>query len=884
MAPLRDEFKSIATMMLGQQQKTRDEVVAFMKTIAPGEVSALEEWLDRRARDNLLTSVHPEWRGQVVRDLGEKEAHYPGPHKGMDVAWRVAKEAIRDRVGDAALGRVHSQSTDLVASLADPHQPLANRRGLVVGHVQSGKTANYTAAIAKAADWGYSLVIVLAGLHTALRQQTQNRLDEDLVQALRRDRREGDWLWHWLTQAEEDFAPPRGSADALLQSAGVRSIAVVKKNKARLESLVGWLGDVDDAIRQKAAVLIIDDESDQASINTSGGERTAINRLIVELLQTMPTASYVGFTATPYANVLIDPKDAADLYPRHFIIGLPQPDGHQGSEILFGRNELQDDVPVDGYDVVRTVSETDVELVAPPNNREEREGFHPEMADSLTEALRWFLLATAARRARGQVSHSTCLVHTSRYVDQHFRLARLVQQWLADIRPEDSAFEAIWSRESAVDSPPTSADEVTWTEVAVHLASVIADVRVAIDNGQADTEQRLRYGRVPETVVAVGGDTLSRGLTLEGLVSSYFVRSSGTYDALMQMGRWFGFRPGYEDLPRVWTDVQTMKAFRHISTVEQEIRADIESYRSGKTPMDLAVRIRTHPTMRVTSPQKMRYAMKAAIDYAGSRMQTTFFDVHDPDWLQQNLNAADALVKALDSSEEIQGLRKGVAGWADVDSGVVETFLAEYGFHREHEELDSDLLLQWLGRRRDHGDPVAWNVVVLGRTDRQLRVGNRTVDLETVGLGSRTWNAISRARRKDTWQPADIGTLMSPPDRVIDLPDVNGDRPARDLSDDRAAVAPGTGLLALYPISRNSVPLKVSTATRADLDALDHVIGVGLVLPRPTRDVIDDATMVEYVSVPLEGEDDLTDEYERRLLAGDLDDEGDADTDIPEGL
>lgn len=881
---MRDEFKSIATMMLGQQKKTRSEVVAFMRTIAPDAVDELEEWLDRRARDNFLTSVHPEWRGQVVRDLGEEEAHYPGPHEGMDVAWRVAREAIRERIGSAALRRVDSQSTDIVSSLGDPHQPLANRRGLVVGHVQSGKTANYTATIAKAADWGYSLVIVLAGLHTALRQQTQRRLDEDLVKSLRRHRREGDWLWYWLTQAEEDFAPPKGSADGLLLSVGVRSIAVVKKNKSRLQSLVDWLGDVDEAIRQKAAVLVIDDESDQASINTASGERTAINRLIVDLLQTMPTASYVGYTATPYANVLIDPKDDDDLYPRHFIIGLPQPDGYQGSEILFGRNELRDDLPVDGYDVVRTVPEDDVERVAPPNNKEEREGFHPEVADSLAEALRWFLLATAARRARGQVSHSTCLVHASRYVDQHFRLERVIKQWLAQVRPEDSAFEATWSRESTVNSPPTSADELRWTDVSRHLAPVIDDVRVAVDNGVADPEQRLRYGATPETVVAVGGDTLSRGLTLEGLVSSYFVRSSGTYDALMQMGRWFGFRPGYEDLPRVWTDGETMKAFRHLSTVEQEIRADIDAYRGPRTPMDLAVRIRTHPSLRVTSPQKMRYAMRAAINYAGSRMQTTFFDVHDADWLNQNLQAADNLVRALEGSREIKGLRAGVNGWADADSAIVERFLLEYQFHREHEELDTDLLLQWLNRRRDHEDPVAWNVVVLGRTEDHMTVGDERVDLGTVTLGSRTWNAISRARKRGTWQPADIGALMSPPDRVIDLPEVDGNRPTRELSEDRSTVAPGTALLALYPISRHSVPLKVSTATRESLDARDHVLGVGLVLPPPTRGVIDDVTTVEYVSVPLEGKDDLTDEYERRLLSGELDDEGDADTHIPEDL
>lgn len=883
MAVLSEEIESIATMMLGQQKKPQDEVMAFIRRIAPQEADALEEWLERRARDNLLTSVKPEWRGQVVRDLGEIEAHYPGPHRGMDVAWRVTKEAIRTRIGEKALERVDSQSTDVVASLADPHHPLASRRGLVVGRVQSGKTANYTAAIAKAADWGYSLAIVLAGLHTTLRQQTQQRLDEDLVQALRSGRREGDWLWHWLTDAEDDFSTPRGAADGLLQSK-TRSIAVVKKNVRRLESLVEWLGDVDEAIRQRSAVLVIDDESDQASINTARGNRSAINRLIVDLLHTMPTASYVGFTATPYANVLIDPSDAADLYPRHFIIALPRPDGYQGSEVLFGRNELEGETPVDGYDVIREVPDSDLDRIAAPSNREEREGFFPEMTESLAQALRWFFLATAARRARGQITHSTCLVHTSRYVAQHFRLADVVRGWLDELDPTSPAFASQWRDESDAETPPTDAAKVSFDDLSSHLGPIIQEVRVAIDNGQADEQDRLDYGDTPETVIAVGGDTLSRGLTLEGLVSSYFVRKSTTYDALMQMGRWFGFRPGYEDLPRVWTDAQTMRAFRHLSTVEQEIRADIEAYEGPKTPKNLAVRIRTHPTLRVTSPQKMRYAVQAAVNYAGSRMQTTFFDVHDDQWLGDNLSAASDLVTQLAGENEIDGLRSGVTGWADVNPGIVENFLEHYTFHREHTELDSELLLQWLERRRNHGDPVGWNVVVIGRVARVMTVGDERVDLGTVTLGAHTYNAISRARKRGTRRPADIGALMSRRDRVMDLPDVEGDRPAKEVDDDRARLAPGTALLAIYPISKHSVPLRVSTGTREDLDAVEDVIGVGLVLPRPTRDVIDDATAVEYVSVPLEGEDDLTDDYEELLLAGALDDEGDAAAHIPEDL
>lgn len=867
--------QSFAMMLMGQQKRSEVEVRALIAQRFSEVQNEFDAWLIEQRQANMLTSVAPEWRGQVVRDLARIDPHYPGPHIGMDVAWRATEAALRSRLGQLPLERLNAQSTDLVSSLGDPHKPLSARRGLVVGHVQSGKTANYTATIAKAADWGYSLVVVLSGLHTSLRRQTQARLDQDVVAALRSDRHPGDWAWHWLTEAQADFSSPTGSPDALLQERS-RTIAVVKKNVKRLESLVKWLETADEAIRQRAAMLVIDDESDQASINTAKIERTAINRLIVQLLQVIPTSSYVGFTATPYASVLIDPSDSDDLYPRDFIIALPKPDGYQGSEVLFGRNELDGEDPVDGFDIVRDVPDADRDALVPPTNKIERDAFHPAMTKSLADALRWFLLATAARRARGQFGDSSCLVHTSRYIDQHFRLADLVRAWIDEVDIDDPLFLAQWEREAAARAPSTSAAVVAFGELRPHLPDVLADVRVAVDNGVAAPELRLSYSDVPETVIAVGGDTLSRGLTLEGLVASYFVRGSRTYDALMQMGRWFGFRPDYEDLSRLWTDRGTMAAFRHLSTVEQEIRSDIAAYSGRRTPADLALRIRTHPTLAVTSPNKMRYATRAQVSYASARMQTTFFEAHDADWLGNNYRAADVLVEML-GKPNISNSRPGTLGWASVDPTLVEHFLTSYRFHPDHAELDADRIVAWLARRSGNGNPVAWNVVVAGREFREtLHWDGEDVDLGTIRLGRQDFNAISRARLKNSAHSADIGALMSKQDRSIDLPSINSDRPANEVDDDRDRIAPGTALLVLYPVSERSVPRMQESKTREPLEAKGPVIGVGIMMPKPINGVLDDLVEAEYVSVDLPGEDASTEEYEGQLLRGDLDDEADS--------
>ena len=242
------------------------------------------------------------------------------------------------------------RATDhVVAHTPRPMNPNYRAKGLVVGYVQSGKTTNFTSVIAKLADEEYRMVIVLSGIHNGLRRQTQARLDTQLTQ-LNPER------WLTLTSETSDFQRPTFNASVALRSDKV-VLAVVKKNAAVLRRLVAWLDEplARDALKS-SPVLVIDDEADQASVATK-----SINPLIQRLLGLMPKSTYVGYTATPFANVFIDPSESNDLYPRDFILNLPQPEGYFGPEKIFGRDELETDQgsgPVDGYDMVRIVPRT----------------------------------------------------------------------------------------------------------------------------------------------------------------------------------------------------------------------------------------------------------------------------------------------------------------------------------------------------------------------------------------------------------------------------------------------------------------------------------------------------------------------------------------------
>jgi len=818
--------------------------VAKTARLSPAEVAEVQAAYLRLA-EKYIELTDP----RVLKGNQRIESWYTGPDFENAWCWPAYKKLLARKWTDRAIGRLDESSTKILAHMSHPANRFATR-GLVVGYVQSGKTANYSALISKAADVGYRLFIVLAGTTSGLRRQTQRRLENDIV-AL------NPGNWDKITGLERDFGYYPGVAESMLNPANrsVRILGVVKKNKTILEKLKTFLRNASAEVLASCPVLVIDDEADNASVNTKTDDRTTINRLIIEILGSLPKCAYVGYTATPFANVFIDPTSPQDLFPRDFIFDLPRPDDYFGAEKIFGRDLLwfdEEGSSFEGLDVVRRI-DTDEHAMLQPRKASDRASFEPTVPDSLRAAVEYFLLATACRFARGQRDHSSMLVHTTQFVHLHARMKERLDEVLKDFRTNwkrrKDSLRKRWLAESEF-SADFAKGITDYESVIEKLPEVLAMCEVVVDNGYSSS--RLQYPENdPKVFIAIGGNTLSRGLTLEGLVVSYFIRTASAYDTLLQMGRWFGYRFGYEDLPRIWMTDELEEYFLFLAEVEEEIRRDIQRLeKQGKTPMDLAIRVRTHPKLQITAKQKMGSARLATASYSEQRLQSFLFKHDDDTWLQANLDAGRALV-----SEIMKTSRADRVGtnrlFRDAPVELVEKFLRSYRFHEDHDDLRQDLLLNYISRETQAGPEGAlksWNIGIIWREKPDAALGS--VDL---GIGELV-PCISRSRFRWT-SPCNIKALTSARDRLLDL------RAPRASLDESAMIAlrneqaPRTGLLLLYPISKDSVPTypalkgklesrKCSecgvehvmaprgVAKRHPLLAAQHVLGVALVFPK----------------------------------------------------
>jgi len=822
---------------------------------------------------------------QIRRDIGEPlELGPPLPPRPVQPPpsraqhWRRYAHHLKEGKGweegviegvDIAAGRV-------VARLprADAHDGAG--RGLVLGYVQSGKTANMMAVIAKAADVGINFVVILAGLTDALRRQTQSRIFDDLVVHAKR-------YWGQLTTAQSDFDDDKPVGFLPLIPGHVR-LAVVKKNRFVLEKLSAKLAATSPPNLKRMRALIIDDECDQASVN--GARRpediSAINRLVREMLALLPHHAYVGYTATPFANVLIDPtidpSCPEDLYPRDFILSLPRPREYFGAEQLFGRglidaDELDEPIAA-AADVLRDIPGRELGGLRPPTIRKRRDGTRPTIAEvwtpsvtpTLEDAVAWFLMATAIRDLRGHLDqHSSMLIHTTVRTLAHGMLAGALQRHLHDLRvrldrgePElVQRWGALYAKETAA-VPPCS-DHASWDFEDVLRAAIAllsrdagtAGVEVAIENSVS--EQRLDYqpNRVSgdtygRRYIVVGGNVLARGLTIEGLTVSFFLRTSNQYDTLMQMGRWFGYRKGYEDLPRIWMTARMADAFRQIATVEAEIREDIRAYsdadgNAALSPMEFAVRIRHIPGMLITARTKMRAARQLKVSWSGQHIQTRRFKHRDAEWLAGNLRAAGRLLENAGATREVQGGRC----WLGVPSSLVLRFLEEYMVHEHHVEFEPAALLGFARKLEERWGVSAWNVSLV-EPMRGNQAPHETLPISGVRMVNRAkFEALADGG-------ADIKALMSRTDVLLDVAATRGVRIARRdggwrnlkvWRDTELDVA--VPLVVLYVIDPASSP-RSEQGNFKPLEAERPVLGLGLVFPH-----LDDAGDRVYYAVDL---------------------------------
>ena len=816
---------------------------------------------------------HQEWLRAVDR---QQWTYWP----------RLRQYLLTGKEWEPSTVRSIDDATDqILGSLEDPRSDRDfDRRGLVVGYVQSGKTANYTALIAKAADTGYRLFIVLTGIHNQLRQQTQRRLNAELVGGEEVGvsyPTEDTQRWQTYTTTDLDGDFRAGTVDTTALVAGQPALIVSKKNATVLRRLNDWLNTLSPATRRTLPVLVIDDEADQASPNTRGNRPfpdvdeddadlaqmlrdnppSRINELIRGLLNGFSRVGYVAYTATPFANVLIDhqadDRDVGrDIYPESFILDLPRPPDYYGPELIFG---AADDAGSQGMDVIRAVPDEDLHLLIA--GRQEIDDFQPELPESLRSAIDDFVLAGAARYQRGDSEEpATMLIHTTHYTTLQQRLHDVVAGYMGELRDEwrynreaglESRLRGRWEsdfRPVTIDEDPTL--DVVFDEIREYVGTLLEHPIQTIQLNSA-SEETLDYERDESLkVVVVGGNRLSRGLTLEGLLVSYYVRRTNAYDTLLQMGRWFGYRRGYADLTRIYTTPELEQWFRDLVVVEAEVRQDIRRYaEEGLTPRDFGVRIRRHPALLVTDRLKMRSAHTERMSFAGQLVQTIIFPFTDRDWLQANIDATRDFLSSLGRPhEDAEGPHP---MWRGIPWEKIVDFLESYETDPSAVRVNRKLLIDFLRRQAEQGELGEWVVGVMGQEQRRDELGVIDLGIE----GSQEVNLISRTKLRDVnslgviTSPGHLGLGLSE-DQLAEAKTGGGNPSGSRLREVRD---PREGLLLVYPVSRMSgwdingqnvaqgerVPIYPDAQTA---DEMNDIIGLALAMPPSST-----AATVEYM-------------------------------------
>lgn len=791
---------------------------------------------------------------------------YAGPSPDPQSHWQLLTEVLKNKRTrpwtEEMVRSLDHSSTAVVSKLAPPKsQNPIKVKGLVLGYVQSGKTANFSAVISKSVDAGYKLIIVLAGMHNILRKQTQVRLHEEIVLPKEKS-------CNTLTDVDEkgDFQKKQFiTANRALGSADGFTLVVLKKNSSVLRNFNSWIGEASDETIKNCPTLIIDDESDQASVNTNKPEDdpTAINNHIRNLVNKFEVVSYVGYTATPFANVLIDAEMTDDLFPKNFLISLEKPLGYVGTEELFGRDAIEPRGALSGLPVIREIPEHEVSVFS--NKKKSKKQLENSITPSMMEALDSFIVGSSARLCRGQWrQHMTMLIHTSHLIAQHQSIKEEMDEYVLNLQLDrkdetkdlKARFEKVWERDFVKNSKKFKAVDIPdFEQVWKSTAKFIERIEIVMENSAS--EDRLTYERPdPFWGVVIGGNTLSRGLTIEGLTTSYFFRGSKGYDTLLQMGRWFGYRPNYVDLTRIYVTDELRSKFYHLAAVEQEIRDEIKSMAAnGERPIDVGLRIRTHPSMTVTSNIKMRSAQSCALTYSASKIQALFVNLKNEDVLKDNL---DATIQLLDNAEKYGAKRttpyfenqSNCLLYRNVSSETILQFIDKYNFSEGNIRFTAKMVSDYISQLNNVGELRDWSIGFMSpKSGTPLDLGK-----------DRKVFKVERSLVKKTKSDRDaeaqhIKVITAPDDELIDLFDilpVDGIKYTEEFFKNNPDVTEAMvrknerpkdrGLLLLYAINPNLDMSKDEEEKHLNSDsqtmpvkAAADVIGVAFVFPQTSN-------------------------------------------------
>lgn len=681
-----------------------------------------------------------------------------------------------------------NEPTDFVMNcLANPNSGVPeNSYGEVFGYVQSGKTANYIGLINKAVDAGYKIIIVLAGMHNNLRSQTQMRIDEEVlgfetsIDYLKKKKDQGpaigvgkmgfkmDKSLEPLTSRDEkgDFTKSRANVSRVYDQP---KIFIVKKNTKVLQYVYENLANSPNADTNpdgtktfscQYSLLLIDDEADQASLNNkyktdkSGNisdesDVSKTNELIRRILGLFSCYSYVGYTATPYANVFIpticDPELGNDLFPKDFIVCLPKPKGYVGAMEFFGEDDDSEIMPL------RREINTDLEDFIDVKTKQ----IIAPIPDELKTAILNFIMITAARNVRGQIlDPNSMLIHINRFVDVQGVLKSAVSDYYDEVASyinggDTEIFDRmheIWEKDFVPTTQTMKRDFSSymegvecsdWRDIENEIKRLVGNHQIKVMEINGKSDDILCYKEYKDekrqlNVIAIGGDKLSRGLTLEGLTVSFFMRSSMMYDTLMQMGRWFGFRPQYTDLCRLFVPNELFRWFMVVSFATENLRNQIQYMNEyNRTPMDFGLRIASHPEMLISSRNKIKTGRECTLTFSNSVSQTRSIDISTNTY-DSNFKAVEEFIVKLGEESSDHWAKLGRTSntdhifWDDVDGNLVADFFADYKTSKKASKVNSLYMADYVRDQIKHGGLVKWTVCLknTGSMNPPLEIGN----------------------------------------------------------------------------------------------------------------------------------------------------------------
>jgi hypothetical protein len=790
MNDIKNSARLIAHTLLShakQNEKITDEIILNIIDRVEATMASVGQAIDKRELFEILVADFSIGKGSITEMNGDITPWLYS--RKDDINWELwsrYKSYMHEKDPSFPINDLDEFTDKILDKCYNPSELGSwDRRGMVVGHVQSGKTSNYVGLINKATDAGYKVIIVIAGTISSLRRQTQERIDEGYTGISSSDfilKNQGNNVGVGKYKVNSSIYPltssyyfkgdegDLGSKTSKIPIGNNPVVFVIKKNKGILEHLINWFSK-DENIKiingQPKLIgipaLIIDDEADAASVNATKdiNDIKTINKLIRTLLNVFDQNTFVGYTATPYANLFI-PQDfndelstevkgkkyfiGQDLFPKDFIINIIAPKNYIGAAKIFGLENPITGESNEPLDLFRIVDDYD-----PPffktlnkNNKDDLPEYLPE---SLETALKSFILTCAIRRLRGhEKKHNSMLVHVALYVKWIDRVALLVNERMKDFKNYISANDSQFLKELEElfinDFLPTTENVIenidykdsrielhNWENIKAELKKAASKIDVRAVHGTRSTSNleyhnidEIDYSRYEEglSVIAVGGGRLARGITLEGLSTSYYLRTTRMYDSLMQMGRWFGYRPGYVDLCRLYTTETIYEWFNHITMATEEMRYDFDEMTTRNLkPKDFTLKVRNHHgLLAITSVAKLFWAKDITMSFSNSNKQT-YLLLKDKKSIENNFDIFKNLFERLGFPKDeniipIKNKTKYLL-YRNVKIDILTDFIENYKINIP--PINNQVLSDYIKQQNTQNNIREWNICIVSNTN-----------------------------------------------------------------------------------------------------------------------------------------------------------------------